>query len=257
MNNYQKKIALILNKLSRKMVVHYFHKISSTSTYARERLNEENDRFLVISDIQTSGRGRKGHSFFSPKGGVYFTYALEYQDNLNLDYITLIGANAVIRSLEQLGIKAKIKWVNDIYYDNKKCGGILSELVFSSDNKKWFLVGIGININIKKINPEIKDIACSITIDDFDSTKLISSIINNIDNLLLQSEKEIVEEYRGYCLLIGKEIYFIHEGIQEHGLVKSISDDGGLIVDVQGQVKVLRSGEVSLSSSSISKILNK
>lgn len=107
----------------------------------------DNNSFLIIARRQTQGRGRYGRNFFSPLGGLYFSFVLPVSDNLALSLYTPLLAVAVRQSLELVtGRTCLIKWVNDLYYANKKVAGIISECVRNKEGKQLGIVcGIGIN----------------------------------------------------------------------------------------------------------------
>ena len=96
---------------------------------------------VIIAESQSRGRGRTGHEFYSPAGGVYMSLILRpgFSD---FTVITPAAASAVCRALEKLGFDCRIKWVNDIYKGDKKVCGILTE---SNVTDGWAVLGIGIN----------------------------------------------------------------------------------------------------------------
>jgi BirA family biotin operon repressor/biotin-[acetyl-CoA-carboxylase] ligase len=107
--------------------IELFEEISSTNTYLKEKGAEREEMSVAVASRQTAGKGRLGRSFYSPQeSGVYFSVLLK--PTLAIDkaiLITTAAAVAVTRALELLGQKnAKIKWVNDIYVNNKKVCGI-------------------------------------------------------------------------------------------------------------------------------------
>ena len=86
------------------------------------------DQTVIAADEQSAGRGRLKRAFYSPaKTGVYFTAI--YAPAAPIDdpaLLTACAAVAVCRSLKEFfGVEAKIKWVNDVYVNNKKVCGII------------------------------------------------------------------------------------------------------------------------------------
>ena len=109
--------------------LHLLDKVDSTNNYAKT-LSELSLPQLVVSEEQTAGRGRLGRSFYSPAGkGIYMSFAFCPQLELSQAMlVTTMTAVAVCRALESLtGLHPKIKWVNDIYLNEKKLCGILTE----------------------------------------------------------------------------------------------------------------------------------
>ena len=105
--------------------------VDSTNIYAKKMVKDKvNGPVLVLAEAQTNGRGRMGRSFYSPNGsGLYMSYAYKVTDNVaDSVVVTALTAVAVVTAIEELtDKKPKIKWVNDIYIDNKKICGILTE----------------------------------------------------------------------------------------------------------------------------------
>ena len=146
--------------------INIFDEVTSTNTLLKEHGKIKNEWCTFIASSQTGGKGRLGRSFYSPKGsGVYFSVLLK--PNLEIEksiLITTAAAVAVTRTLKILGCEnAQIKWVNDIFVDNKKVCGILTESVINTETKKldFAVLGVGINlIKPKEGFPEsIKNIA--------------------------------------------------------------------------------------------------
>jgi len=131
--------------------VHLFDSVSSTMDEAF-RLGNENcpDGTVVCAESQSKGRGRLGRAWTSPKGkGLYFSVVL--RPNLPLHHlpqITLMSAVALAEAIESISeLKPLIKWPNDILIENQKLAGILTELRAESDQVKFVILGIGINVN--------------------------------------------------------------------------------------------------------------
>ena len=109
-----------------------FDAISSTNLEARQlavRGMAGHGSFVVAME-QTAGRGRRGREFYSPKGsGIYLSVILEPKGTLEGSLlITTAAATAVYKAVKEVcGVKLGIKWVNDLYKDNRKVCGILTE----------------------------------------------------------------------------------------------------------------------------------
>lgn len=123
--------------------VHHFGKISSTNDKAKSYLPGN----VIVADEQTKGRGRFKRKWSSAKGGLYISIVLNPADKPA--YLTFIAAISIQRAIKKsIGLKTKLKWPNDVLYDDKKLCGILSESIFLDDSNKM-VVGIGLNLNNK------------------------------------------------------------------------------------------------------------
>jgi BirA family biotin operon repressor/biotin-[acetyl-CoA-carboxylase] ligase len=227
---------------------------------------------LITANAQTAGRGRRGKTFYSPHGvGLYFSLVFPWEREESAALVTTMAAVAVCRVLEnEIGIVADIKWVNDIFLDGKKIGGILTEAipVFDSENEKAIVLGIGINLErpeggypaeLQERAGALSDVLdrsnvsadmTAVFVDEqadlaFNRNVLIAMMINELTKIVRAlPDRDYLDEYRERCFIIGKEI-FLDDG---RAIVPfGISDDGALMYrDENGQNRELISGEVSL-----------
>lgn len=213
------------------MHVEIFNKINSTSTYARKVFNDS--PLLVCASMQTEGRGRQGKSFYSPKKGLYFSLALPKE--YNFTHLTALCGVSVCKAIESLtDLKPEIKWVNDIYVNNKKVCGILVEAT-----NNGVIIGIGINLKTKTFPDELKE-AGSLNIS-ISKTKLICEIVNNILNT-----SDFSQYYKDHSCVLGKKIFFIENNEKYEAFAEDIDENFGLIVRMNDKSKTLSSGEISL-----------
>lgn len=122
----------------------HFESLFSTQEYAREKRAEGQD-LIVTAEVQTGGKGTKGRSFESKKGGVYVSKLSFYEKFPAREAFQIMAgaASAVCETLRKLGLDPVIKWPNDIFVNGKKICGILIENVFSGAEISSSIVGIG------------------------------------------------------------------------------------------------------------------
>ena len=121
-----------------------------------------------------------------------FTLIVYPKCNLKkLNTITVDIAKCLIYSIEKIyNIKLDIKSPNDIMYNKKKIGGILTQIVTSGEEIKYLLIGIGINVNQEEFPHEIKDIATSLKSEfgmDFSREKIISEFCNIFEEYCIKN----------------------------------------------------------------------
>ena len=136
--------------------------IDSTNLQARRLLLDETEASgrglhghglphgsVIIANQQTAGRGRLGRSFYSPKDGLYMSVIIRPDFDISRSgLITVAAAAAASRAIDEIcGCRTEIKWVNDIYLNDRKISGILTEAAtdFESGKIDSLIVGIGIN----------------------------------------------------------------------------------------------------------------
>lgn len=189
---------------------------------------------ILIAGRQSAGKGRLGRSFFSDNAGIYMTMFLP-SPGVRTAMLTVRAAVAVACAITaRTGKKAGIKWVNDIFLDDRKVCGILAE----SRLPDFAIVGIGINTGTCKFPDEIQSIAGSI--GEVDKELLISDIVNGFE-----TEKEYIKKYRRLSCILGREVEIT--GKNMCGIATEILDNGNLVVKLpDGSGIILNSGEISI-----------
>ena len=173
--------------------VFLFDTIYSTNDYLYERLNNIINDTLVISKEQTNGHGTNDRSFISKKDvGIYFSLLINYTDEREIKYITEKVAVSIYRVLkEKYNLDTMIKWVNDIYLNNKKVAGILCK---NSIYNKKVIIGIGIDLyKDENLDDNIKDIAGYIFEEKIDEMELVKFIVEDIYKNI--KKYDILKEY--------------------------------------------------------------
>lgn len=238
--------------------IHYFNSIDSTNSKAKEIALEEKEGTVLIAEEQTEGKGRMGRSWVSPKGkGIWMSIILKPNvEPMKVPKLTLVGAAAVYKALENMGIKAQIKWPNDVLIDGKKICGILTEMSGELNMVNYVIMGIGINVNLDEgdFPEELKDKATSLKIStgkEISRKELTANILNEFEKLYLKfKEEDNIEEVlkisRENSILLGEEVRIIRGNNIKIGKAIDINDNGELVVEVGDKVEKIISGEVSL-----------
>ena len=227
-----------------------FDEIDSTNTEAkRMTLNGFSGDALLVAHSQTAGRGRMGRSFYSPRQtGAYFSILHTLKTPLcDAVAITSAASVAVMRAIRTLtGIQTEIKWVNDLYYNQKKICGILTEAT-SAGESTHVVVGIGINLDTADFPEELKGIAGSLNAQT-DTCALIAEIYRQIA-LYLQnpSNREWLDDYRAHSCVLGRKVAWIDAQNTRIGIAEAIDEDGALLIkDENNELVRLHTGEISL-----------
>lgn len=212
---------------------------------------------VVIADSQMSGKGRMARKFYSPENcGIYMSVLLKPTLSAEKSVlITAAAAVAVSEAIEKLaGKEAKIKWVNDVFVENKKVCGILTEGGINTETLgfDWAVLGIGINAYLPDggFASEIADIAGSVfekrSADN--RNRLIAEVLNRFREYYKNLQaKKFFPEYKKRMLCIGRDVEVIKPN--EIKKARCINLDGDCRLQVayeDGSEELLSSGEISV-----------
>lgn len=240
--------------------IHVYPTVTSTNTVLKEMAEQgASEGTVIIAEEQTAGKGRMGKSFFSPsKTGIYISILLRPEISAEESlFLTTSAAVATAKAIEDVSEKnAQIKWVNDVFIDNKKVCGILTEGAFNVETNKldYAIVGIGINICFPEggFPDEINNIATAIFDKATDSINKRSILIAHLLDYFMEYYKEFhtrdyVKEYIHRSMLLGKEINIIDGNQNIPAIAVEIDKKCRLKVKLQdGSTRWLSSGEVSI-----------
>jgi len=257
--NFSKKI----NTLFIGKDIRYLPMCQSTNLTAFE-LIEQGDYFegtTIITDHQTAGRGQQGNTWEAEKGqnitlSVILTPpSLATQEQFFLNMAVALAIYDFLQPLVENPHLLKIKWSNDLIYDNKKICGILIQNVVSGQNISKSVVGIGININQKQFScPQAISLA-QITNLMYDLPVLVQKLLENTEQRYLQVQKKLYQE-------IQKNYYSFLYGYQEEILVKEqnqilkgkiigVDTIGRLQMDISGYVRKFQFKEIQFLLDSV------
>ena len=220
--------------------------------YAREHGAHD---AVFLADSQTAGRGRLGRSFISPAGrGIYLSILTSrLPSGGDAVSVTAYAAVAVCRAIERLtSLTPTVKWVNDIYVGGRKVAGILAQGIVApgSNELSGVVMGVGINVLGKELDPEIDTIATTLERegDAPDRELLVVEIIREfLDNISDVGTKKCADEYRRRSFLVGKDVHVIRADVSYPAHVLGITDRCELILErAKGEREILATGEVSV-----------
>lgn len=141
-----------MNQLSKDRLIIRFDEIESTNSYLKNLVREKRpaEGSIVLADFQTGGRGQMGNSWFASKGDNLLFSLLIYPNTIKASeqfILSRIASLAIKNMLDGFTNDIRIKWPNDIYWNDKKIAGILIENDLQGNTIGNTIIGIGININ--------------------------------------------------------------------------------------------------------------
>lgn len=151
-----------MDQLSKERLILRLNEVESTNLHLKKIARELHpaEGSLVIADFQTAGRGQMGTSWYSTKGENLLFSLLIYPNNVVANeqfIISRIAALAVKNMLDQFANDIRIKWPNDIYWQDKKICGMLIENDLQGKSVENSIIGIGINVNEQDFPPELSN----------------------------------------------------------------------------------------------------
>ncbi len=235
-----------------------FSQIDSTNMEARRQVAAGfRGNAMLCADTQTAGRGRLGRQFYSPKNsGLYVSFLTELK-GASKDVLTLTCAAsvAVMRAIHRTtGLQVQIKWVNDLYFQEKKIGGILCECIAPPNvpERRFLVIGIGINVFSSEFPAELATIAGCLGADGTEKETLLLSILHELMPFIEHpDDKSYLEEYRKHSCVLGKEIIYFRNGeALGEGTAVDIDEHGALLISCNGRIEALSTGEISVRAKS-------
>ena len=227
--------------------------VNTTTEEFDPREIKSNELKISIAEFQKQGRGRQNRKWFSPFGaGISSSIFKHLSKNINPIGLSLYLGIRIIDALDEIGFHGiKLKWPNDLYYKDKKLGGILVDIYQNSDLDSVISLGIGINYclpNNKNFNFDTKktpiDLCSIIKDENIDRSTvaghLLKRVIENLNSFNENSLKDEQERWKDIDYLYAKTITIEVVDKQITGINRGITSDGELILEVDSKrIKII------------------
>lgn len=230
----------------------FFETLASTSDWVREHLENLDVPTAVAARQQTAGKGRRGRSWESAPGGLYFTLLFRSPLPIALHpSYAQIAAIALAEWISRFGIVPELKWPNDLLIGGAKTAGILLDAVGHGEERK-LLLGVGLNLNR---TPEGVDRPVTSLGKILNRTFPLEETLDDLLPVLLRSfdryEKEgmppFAEAFRRFDRLIGTRQTILLGEKRIEGEVVGVNDAGALLFcTADGEHLTVWSGELSI-----------
>lgn len=232
--------------------------VDSTNRHARAEFANLADGTLVVADLQTAGRGRRGRPWQSPPGcNLYATLVLKHWPHPP-GQATWFVALATLDQLRATAPKLDLwlKWPNDILCGDKKLCGILCETMAMPGAVPGILAGIGVNLNMspamlatidRPATSLLAETGCKTEVKAF-AVALGERLLDRYRAADLADPEPVFQRWRSENRVIGQTVHLLADnGRETTGIVADLDRDGALLlIDEQGCRRSFHSGEVSL-----------
>ncbi len=237
----------------------YYETIGSTNLQAKmDAENGAPQGALVVADMQTAGRGRRGRSWNSPPGtNVYFTLLLKPDFSPDqAAMLTPVMALAVAEGIRRTcGLTPGIKWPNDVLIGDKKVCGILAELSVEQDFIHYVVIGVGINVGLQEFPPEVAPKAACLQQEcgrRVDRAQLVADVMDAFEayyQVFLESGdlSGLAGQYNSLLVNVDREVKVLDPKGEWSGISHGITPTGELRVErADGVETLVYAGEVSV-----------
>jgi BirA family biotin operon repressor/biotin-[acetyl-CoA-carboxylase] ligase len=236
--------------------------IDSTNNYLLRRLpNSVSQGQVCLAEYQDAGRGRRGRKWISPFGSqiylsMYWRLSQGLSSAMGLSLVTAIALSDAIKKV--CDIEVQLKWPNDVYIQGVKVAGILIDLEGQPLEESHSVIGVGLNIDMPSIAGAEIDQAwtdlsthCHKPIDrNAISAALISALWQRLAEHEEHGISNMLDEWHHQDLYLNKQVKLLTGENIAKGICKGVNQQGALLLEVNGQIKTIYGGEVSLRGDS-------
>ena len=232
---------------------------TSTNDEAFGLPESEVDKFsVVLAELQTAGRGRRGRTWVSPfAANIYLSIVWQpLEVPATITTLSPLLALSIAHCLQQLNVPSiGVKWPNDIYCSGKKLAGLLIENKINSLGRNKLVVGLGLNVEMPPlvqgvIKQEYTDLRRSVpgwsTSRNELAARLISHMIFTMQNFAHEGAGAIDLAWQDYDIFKNKSVCLEYSGQDLQGIAKGIDAEGRLLLQVDGSTQVFAMGEISM-----------
>lgn len=233
----------------------------TASTNLQAKIDAENGAghgALVVADMQTAGRGRRGRAWSSPPGtNVYFSLILKPDITPDLaSMLTPVMGLAVAEGIHRTcGTKAMIKWPNDVVVDGRKVCGILAEMSVERDFIHYIVIGVGINVGLQEFPEDVAatagclQSACGKKVYRAELVADVMRVFEECYDIFMAKGNlsGLLERYERLLVNCGREVRILDPKGEFQGIARGINEQGELLVErTDGSLQNVYAGEVSV-----------
>lgn len=212
---------------------------SSTNEYLKNMLTKRavEDKTIVVADYQSGGKGQRGNSWESEREKNLLFSIVLYPKMIKANeqfIISQLVSLAIKEMLDKYASNITIKWPNDVYWKDKKIGGVLIENTLDGDTITQSIIGVGININQTKFESDAPNPVSlkQITKKDFDPNSILIEITDRIFNLYGKSDSEEIRTKYRQSLFRREGYHLYYDGVRDLlAKIKAVESTGTLVLE--------------------------
>ncbi|WP_282177092.1 bifunctional biotin--[acetyl-CoA-carboxylase] ligase/biotin operon repressor BirA [Vibrio nereis] len=233
--------------------------IDSTNQYLLDRVDELESGAVCLAEYQAKGRGRRGREWVSPFGSnLYMSMFWRLDAGMAAAMgLSLVVGVAIVEALEELGLnEVKLKWPNDLYYQDRKLAGILVEMSGQAGGAANLVIGMGMNLMMSEQTEGITQPWASLSEvaneSSIDRNQLAITMINTLHKTLSDYElygmAGFVERWNRLDNFLGRPIKLIMGPREITGIARGINEQGAVLIETEQGIESYLGGEISLRS---------
>ena len=238
--------------------IELFADIDSTNRYLMNETQQQAGALICLAETQSQGRGRRGRQWISPfASNIYMSLKWQYTSGpMLLSGLSLALGVAVMRVLSHYGCQdIGLKWPNDIFWRDRKLGGILVELAGDVSGPCDVVAGLGMNVRMpehadRDIGQPWTDLQHILDTDMPSRNELVARLIEQLlDVLRLYPQQGFAfyqQEWHRWDIARGKPVCLSFPTGEKQGIVQGVDANGALLLDTGQGVEIINSGEISL-----------
>lgn len=203
---------------------------------------------IVLAENQSAGRGRRGAAWLS-EAGKALTFTVIIRPSASKEKwcrLALATGLAIADTMNHFGAHAKVKWPNDVWVDDRKIAGVLTET-----GADFAIIGIGLNVLTECFADDLGKSATSLLLAtgrSYERAKVLAALIKCLDVRVSQIDSEfchLMADLRANCALTGRLVTLKRDGIQATGMIEGINEEGLLIFQNENEkALILQADEI-------------
>jgi BirA family biotin operon repressor/biotin-[acetyl-CoA-carboxylase] ligase len=236
--------------------LHHYESLESTNAKAFELAQEGGFHGeVIVTEHQTQGKGRRGRAWASPAGkNLAMSVILRPEiAPSRAPELTLVAAVALVETLKDSNVDARIKWPNDVQINGKKVAGILTELSADVERVHFVIVGVGVNLNseLADFPPEVAEQATSVSLNrpsPVHRALFMAALLGKLEDWFEiwsdQGFEPVRAAWKNASSMLGQEVLVRADAKELRGVAEDIDASGALLLRVGDTLERVLSGDV-------------